>query len=90
MLSPAVRVPGDLSAVDARPEEDAVIAGAKILVADDEVNIRTTISDILRKYKAEVTMASNGGEAVALIEKGQLFKFFYPQGIGCLITDIGK
>ena len=40
----------------------------KILVADDEPNIRNTISDILRKYHAIVTIASNGGEAIKLIE----------------------
>src|SRR5207244_3986755 len=30
--------------------------------------IRNTISDILRKYHATVTIASNGGEAIKLIE----------------------
>src|SRR3954467_4327725 len=29
-----------------KPEEDPIIAGASVLVADDEVNLRTTISDV--------------------------------------------
>ena len=49
-------------------EEDPLIADARILVADDEPNIRTTISDILRKFRAVVTVCENGGEAIARIE----------------------
>jgi two-component system, sensor histidine kinase SagS len=48
--------------------DDPIIAEANILVADDEPNIRTTISDILRKYKAVVTVCDNGGEAIRHIE----------------------
>ncbi|HEY7120731.1 MAG TPA: response regulator [Tepidisphaeraceae bacterium] len=48
--------------------DDPVLANSRILVADDEPNIRTTIHDILRKYQANVTVAANGGEAIALIE----------------------
>src|SRR5215208_1784148 len=47
---------------------DPLLNGARILVADDEPNIRTTIQDVLHKYRVEVTVASNGGEAVALVE----------------------
>ncbi len=50
---------------------DAVIEGARILVADDELNIRTTIADILRKYHAAVTVAENGSEAIAILEHQQ-------------------
>jgi CheY-like chemotaxis protein len=39
-----------------------------ILVADDEPNIRNTISDILRKYHATVTVATSGLEAISLLE----------------------
>jgi CheY-like chemotaxis protein len=51
-----------------KPAEDPILQGAKILVADDEPNIRTTISDILRKYQVEVTTAANGAEAIAHLE----------------------
>jgi CheY-like chemotaxis protein len=59
-----------LGAGDVKGEEDPVLAGSRILVADDEPNIRTTISDILRKYHATVTVASNGGEAISQLEAG--------------------
>jgi CheY-like chemotaxis protein len=48
---------------------DPVLSGARILVADDEPNIRTTLSDVLRKYNARVTAATSGGEAIAHIEQ---------------------
>jgi two-component system, sensor histidine kinase SagS len=57
-----------LGAGDVKGEEDPVISGARILVADDEPNIRITISDVLRKYHAVVTIAANGSEAIALLE----------------------
>jgi CheY-like chemotaxis protein/putative methionine-R-sulfoxide reductase with GAF domain len=50
-------------------EDDPVLRGARILVADDEPNIRITIHDVLRKYRAEVTTASNGTEAIAFVER---------------------
>jgi two-component system, sensor histidine kinase SagS len=53
-----------LGVSEARSEDDPVIAGSRILVADDEPNIRTTISDILRKYKSTVTICANGAEAI--------------------------
>jgi CheY-like chemotaxis protein len=49
--------------------DDPVLAGAEVLVADDEPNIRTTISDVLKKYKCHVTMAACGADAIALIEQ---------------------
>jgi CheY-like chemotaxis protein len=48
-------------------EEDPIIRGAEVLVADDEPNIRATISDILRKFRANVAVASTGSEAIALM-----------------------
>jgi CheY-like chemotaxis protein len=49
--------------------DDPLLAGAEVLVADDEPNIRTTISDVLKKYKCHVTMAACGTDAIALIEQ---------------------
>lgn len=58
-----------LGAGGVKPEgEDLVIKGKRILVADDEPNLRTTIHDILRKYQADVTVASNGVEAIGFID----------------------
>lgn len=58
-----------LGAKDVKETEDPVLAGAEVLVADDEPNIRTTISDILKKYKCHVTVASCGSDAIALLEQ---------------------
>ncbi|MDB5298326.1 MAG: putative response regulator receiver protein, partial [Phycisphaerales bacterium] len=57
-----------LGAQDVVGEADPILNGARILVADDEPNIRTTIHDVLHKYRADVTVATNGGEACDLIE----------------------
>jgi CheY-like chemotaxis protein len=58
-----------LGAGDVKGNQDPVLAGAAILVADDEPNIRNTISDILRKYGAQVTTAPSGVEAIAFLQK---------------------
>ncbi len=52
-------------------EEDPLLRDARILVADDEPNIRITISEILRKYHVHVTMAANGEEAIEHLDKGE-------------------
>jgi CheY-like chemotaxis protein len=58
-----------LGAADVKAcDDDPVLAGAHILVADDEPNLRTTISDVLRKYNADVTLAANGAEAIAKVD----------------------
>jgi CheY-like chemotaxis protein len=51
--------------------EDPLLSGASILVADDEPNIRNTISDVLRKYHVNVTIAANGAEAIERIAANQ-------------------
>lgn len=58
-----------LGAGDVKEEQDPVLGGAQVLVADDEPNIRLTISDVLRKYGATVTTADNGAEAIAILEQ---------------------
>jgi len=58
-----------LGAKEHKESEDPVLAGAEVLVADDEPNIRTTISDILKKYKCRVTMAACGADAISLVEQ---------------------
>ncbi len=58
-----------LGAGEVKGNQDPVLGGTEILVADDEPNIRTTISDILRKYGAKVTTCANGAEAIAILEQ---------------------
>ena len=56
-----------LGALNVKGENDPIIGGARILVADDEPNIRITINDILRKYGGHLTVASNGSEAISFL-----------------------
>ncbi|MGN6724310.1 MAG: response regulator [Tepidisphaeraceae bacterium] len=56
-----------LGAKDVQAAEDPVIAGARVLVVDDEPNIRATIADILRKYQAQVTVGTSGQNAIDLV-----------------------
>ncbi len=58
-----------LGANDMKGEQEPVLADKRILVADDEPNIRATIADVLHKYRATVTVAANGEEAIALLEE---------------------
>ncbi|MFT3786436.1 MAG: response regulator [Tepidisphaeraceae bacterium] len=46
---------------------DPVIAEARVLIVDDEPNIRQTIADVLRKYQADVTVCAGVAEAVKAI-----------------------
>lgn len=50
-------------------QQDPIISGRSILVADDNADIRTTICDLLRKYRAVITLADCGSAAVALLDK---------------------
>ena len=57
-----------LGAGDVKGADDPVIGNCHILVADDEPNIRNTISDVLRKYHGVITLAASGAEAISLVE----------------------
>jgi CheY-like chemotaxis protein len=58
-----------LGASDVKEAEDPILAGARVLVADDEPNIRATIADVLRKYHATVTACANGAEAIVHLDE---------------------
>ena len=57
-----------LGADSVKEADDPILRDAHILVADDEPNIRTTISDVLRKYHVNVTVAATGAEAIEKLE----------------------
>lgn len=48
---------------------DPLLSGKKVLVADDEPNIRKTIGGILGKYGCEVSTAKDGYEACTFLEQ---------------------
>ena len=52
---------------DAEPEHRRLKA-KRVLVADDEPNIRATLCDVLRKHGCECDMCKDGYEAINLIE----------------------
>ena len=54
---------------DHKVSADPLLNDKRVLVADDEPNIRATISDILRKYGMLVSVASNGAEGIVLLDK---------------------
>jgi two-component system, sensor histidine kinase SagS len=56
---------------EVKAADDPLLRDARILVADDEPNIRLTISDVLRKYRVNVTVVSNGAEAIEKLEHAE-------------------
>jgi CheY-like chemotaxis protein len=61
---------GVLPGAQAPPAEaDAVLAGRKVLVADDEELMRQTVRDVLTCHGCVVDEASDGTEAMACIER---------------------
>lgn len=61
------RVIGGDSVKDSR--DDPVCRGKRVLIADDEPNIRKVVSNVMRKYGMEVTAAKDGYEACSLLEQ---------------------
>ena len=50
-------------------EQDPVLGGKRILIADDELNIRKTIANVMAKRGARCTICKDGYEAVTFIEQ---------------------
>jgi CheY-like chemotaxis protein len=49
--------------------KDPLLAGKRVLIADDEETIREAISGVLRKQGCEIETASDGNQAVAMVEQ---------------------
>jgi CheY-like chemotaxis protein len=60
-----------LGANNVKGAADPIIGRARILVADDEPNIRNTIHDVLRKYGGTVTVAESGSVAIGLLGQSE-------------------
>jgi CheY-like chemotaxis protein len=68
-LQQAARGPQNILGMsDVKPAHDPALAGGRVLVADDEANIRTTIGDVLRKYGMQVAICENGQTAITRVE----------------------
>ena len=53
------------------PEHDSPLTGKRVLIADDELNIRKTIGDVLAKHRCLCTLCKDGYEAVHMLEQQQ-------------------
>jgi len=54
-----------------RPKDDLRMAGLRVLVADDDLGIRLSLSEILRAEGCEVETAGDGAEALSRLESGR-------------------
>ena len=54
---------------DLKCKIDPILTGKRVLIADDEPNLRTTLKEILRKYGMDITVAECGGQAISIIEQ---------------------
>jgi CheY-like chemotaxis protein len=61
------------------PEHESPLAGKRILVADDELNIRKTIGEVLGKLGCHCTLCKDGSEAVNMLDN---------EAFDLLISDI--
>lgn len=59
--------PGIKGLVPEQTQKDPVIAGKRILIAEDEDVIRETVADLLAKMGAVTVMAADGEEAVKIV-----------------------
>ncbi len=50
-------------------QNDPLLEGKRVLIADDELNIRKTIGDILGKYGVKTTICKDGYEACNMLEQ---------------------
>jgi CheY-like chemotaxis protein len=60
-----------IGAGEVKEANDPILSGARVLLADDEPNIRGTIIDVLRKYHARVVACDNGAQAIAQLESDE-------------------
>ncbi|MCC7191839.1 MAG: response regulator [Phycisphaeraceae bacterium] len=68
-----------LGANQAKVQTDPLLGNKRVLIADDEVNIRQTINDVLKKYGCVCTVCKDGYEAINLLEQ---------QDFDLIISDI--
>lgn len=62
-------VPAPVAVAEPKPEPEAALAGRRILVVDDEEDIRTFLSTVLEDAGAEVLLATDGDEGLAVMAK---------------------
>ena len=73
---------GTREVADAPPPEPG-LAGARVLVVDDEATIRDTIADVLRKFRMDVTVETTGADAIRAVEASAI-----TGGFDLVLSDI--
>ena len=63
----------DALAPDDEDSEVTPLRGARVLVVDDEPAIRDTVAAVLRKHRVEVTVETNGRNAIETLKAGITF-----------------
>lgn len=66
-------------------EEERKVPALRILVIDDELLIRKSVGDVLRRWGHEVLTASSGEEGVAVFRSARE----QAEGVDVVITDLG-
>jgi len=64
-----MKVPEQPADTDLHPEP-VMLAGMRVLVADDNRTNRTILDEILRSWGVEPTLAESGGQALSLLQAG--------------------
>src|SRR5206468_4292315 len=59
--------PKTILGAPASTQTDPQLDGKRVLVADDEPNIRQTIADLLKRQGCQVETAKDGAEAIGLL-----------------------
>ncbi|HXG04263.1 MAG TPA: response regulator [Candidatus Binatia bacterium] len=62
-------IPAELPAPPAPPPAPDTVRGRRVLVVDDEPEVRAVLGDLLREAGCLVTVAADGAEALALCER---------------------
>ena len=65
----AAPAPVPVEAAEPKPEPVAALSGRRILVVDDEEDVRVFLSTVLEDAGAEVLLATDGDEAIAVMTK---------------------
>ena len=67
-------------APDAAPTDDAIAPGLRVLMVEDDTDVRTVIQNFLETLRCAVTSCTSGEQALAVLESGA--------GFDLLLTDI--
>lgn len=74
------KVASDAGAAPSQPSAGGAVRPRRLLLIDDDVSVRSTMTDLLREVGHSVTVAEGGAEGLAHLSQG---------GVDVVITDLG-